>query len=376
MMKKEMIAMILAGGQGSRLGVFTKNIAKPAVSFGGKYRIIDFVLSNCSNSGIDTVGVLTQYRPLLLNSHIGIGSHWDLDRRNGGLSILQPYMKEKEGNWYKGTADAIYQNMDYIDSYNPEYVLILSGDHIYKMDYSDMLEQHKAKDSDVTIAVMEVDWDEASRFGIMNTKEDLSIYEFEEKPEKPKSNLASMGIYIFNWKTLKKYFESEETYIDFGKNLIPKMLEDNINMYAYEFNGYWRDVGTIESLWQANMDLIDYNNGFNLNDSNWRIYTNTMAMPPQYLGKDAKVKKSIVVDGCRVLGTVENSILSHDVIIEEGSVVKDSIIMSGARIGKNVVIEKAMIGECAVIKDDSNISSKDGNISVVSEFEVISMELV
>ncbi len=376
MMKKEMIAMILAGGQGSRLGVFTKNIAKPAVSFGGKYRIIDFVLSNCSNSGIDTVGVLTQYRPLLLNSHIGIGSHWDLDRRNGGLSILQPYMNEKEGNWYKGTADAIYQNMDYIDSYNPEYVLILSGDHIYKMDYSDMLEQHKAKDSDVTIAVMEVDWDEASRFGIMNTKEDLSIYEFEEKPEKPKSNLASMGIYIFNWKTLKNYFESEETYIDFGKNLIPKMLEDNINMYAYEFNGYWRDVGTIESLWQANMDLIDYNNGFNLNDSNWRIYTNTMAMPPQYLGKDAKVKKSIVVDGCRVLGTVENSILSHDVIIEEGSVVKDSIIMSGARIGKNVVIEKAMIGECAVIKDDSNISSKDGNISVVSEFEVISMELV
>ncbi len=376
MMKKEMIAMILAGGQGSRLGVFTKNIAKPAVSFGGKYRIIDFVLSNCSNSGIDTVGVLTQYRPLLLNSHIGIGSHWDLDRRNGGLSILQPYMNEKEGNWYKGTADAIYQNMDYIDSYNPEYVLILSGDHIYKMDYSDMLEQHKAKDSDVTIAVMEVDWDEASRFGIMNTKEDLSIYEFEEKPEQPKSNLASMGIYIFNWKTLKNYFESEETYIDFGKNLIPKMLEDNIDMYAYEFNGYWRDVGTIESLWQANMDLIDYNNGFNLNDSNWRIYTNTMAMPPQYLGKDAKVKKSIVVDGCRVLGTVENSILSHDVIIEEGSVVKDSIIMSGARIGKNVVIEKAMIGECAVIKDDSNISSKDGNISVVSEFEVISMELV
>ena len=376
MMKKEMIAMILAGGQGSRLGVFTKNIAKPAVSFGGKYRIIDFVLSNCSNSGIDTVGVLTQYRPLLLNSHIGIGSHWDLDRRNGGLSILQPYMNEKEGNWYKGTADAIYQNMDYIDSYNPEYVLILSGDHIYKMDYSDMLEQHKAKNSDVTIAVMEIDWDEANRFGIMNTKEDLSIYEFEEKPEQPKSNLASMGIYIFNWKTLKNYFDLEETYIDFGKNLIPKMLEDNISMYAYEFNGYWRDVGTIESLWQANMDLIDYHNGFNLNDSNWRIYTNTMAMPPQYLGKDAKVKKSIVVDGCRVLGTVENSVLSHDVIIEEGSTVKNSIIMSGARIGKNVVIEKAMIGECAVIKDDSNISSKDGNISVVSEFEVISMGLV
>ena len=239
MMKKEMIAMILAGGQGSRLGVFTKNIAKPAVSFGGKYRIIDFVLSNCSNSGIDTVGVLTQYRPLLLNSHIGIGSNWDLNRRNGGLSILQPYMNEKEGNWYKGTADAIYQNMNYIDSYDPEYILILSGDHIYKMDYSDMLEFHKAKDADVTIAVMEVDWNEASRFGIMNTDKNSFIYEFEEKPKNPKSNLASMGIYIFNWKKIKKYFESEKMYLDFGKNLIPKMLEDNLNMISYHFDGYW-----------------------------------------------------------------------------------------------------------------------------------------
>ena len=375
-MKKEMIGMILAGGQGSRLGVFTKNIAKPAVSFGGKYRIIDFVLSNCSNSGIDTVGVLTQYRPLLLNTHIGIGSHWDLNRRNGGLAILPPYMNEKEGNWYKGTADAIYQNMSYIDSYDPEYVLILSGDHIYKMDYSDMLEEHKAKNADVTIAVMEVDWDEASRFGIMNTNEDKSIYEFEEKPENPKSNLASMGIYIFNWKTIKKYFESEEEYIDFGKNLIPKMLDDKLKMYAYEFNGYWRDVGTIDSLWQANMDLINPNNGFNLNDPNWKIYTDTMAMPPQYLGKDANVKRSIVVDGCRVFGTVEGTVLSHGVTIGEGSVVKNSVIMSNAKIGKNVVIENAMIGEGAVIEDNCTISSEDGSISVVSEFEVVSMELV
>lgn len=375
-MKKEMIAMILAGGQGSRLGVFTKNIAKPAVSFGGKYRIIDFVLSNCSNSGIDTVGVLTQYRPLLLNSHIGIGSHWDLDRRNGGLSILQPYMNEKEGNWYKGTADAIYQNMNYIDSYDPEYVLVLSGDHIYKMDYSDMLEEHKSKNADVTIAVMEVDWDEASRFGIMNANEDGSIYEFEEKPEKPKSNLASMGIYIFNWAKMKSYFKSDQEYVDFGKNLIPKMLNDKVNMYAYEFNGYWRDVGTIESLWQANMDLINPGNGFNLNDSNWRIYTDTMAMPPQYLGKNSNVKQSIVVDGCRVFGTVENSVLSHGVSIGEGSIIRDSVIMSNAKIGKNVIIEKAMIGEGAVIEDDCKISSGDDSISIVSEFDVVSMELV
>ncbi|MFR3558276.1 glucose-1-phosphate adenylyltransferase [Paraclostridium sordellii] len=375
-MKKEMIAMILAGGQGSRLGVFTKNIAKPAVSFGGKYRIIDFVLSNCSNSGIDTVGVLTQYRPLLLNSHIGIGSNWDLNRRNGGLSILQPYMNEKEGNWYKGTADAIYQNMNYIDSYDPEYILILSGDHIYKMDYSDMLEFHKAKNADVTIAVMEVDWNEASRFGIMNADKNSSIYEFEEKPNNPKSNLASMGIYIFNWKKIKKYFESEKMYLDFGKNLIPKMLEDNLKMIAYQFDGYWRDVGTIESLWQANMDLINTENGFNLNDPNWKIYTDTMAMPPQYIGEDANIKNSILVDGCRVFGNIENTVLSHGVTVGEGSIVKDSVIMSNAKIGKNVVIEKAMIGEGAIIEDNCYIHKDDWSISVVSEFEVVAMELV
>ena len=358
------------------MGVFTKNIAKPAVSFGGKYRIIDFVLSNCSNSGVDTVGVLTQYRPLLLNTHIGIGSNWDLNRRNGGLSILQPYMNEKEGNWYKGTADAIYQNMNYIDSYDPEYVLILSGDHIYKMDYSDMLEFHKSKDADVTIAVMEVDWSEASRFGIMNTDKNSSIYEFEEKPKNPKSNLASMGIYIFNWKKIKNYFESEEMYLDFGKNLIPKMLEDNLNMIAYQFDGYWRDVGTIESLWQANMDLINTENGFNLNDPNWKIYTDTMAMPPQYIGEEANIKNSILVDGCRVFGSVENTVLSHGVTVGEGSIIKDSVIMSNAKIGKNVVIEKAMIGEGAIIEDNCYIHKNDGSISVVSEFDVVAMELV
>jgi glucose-1-phosphate adenylyltransferase len=375
-MKKEMIAMILAGGQGSRLGVFTKNIAKPAVSFGGKYRIIDFALSNCSNSGIDTVGVLTQYRPLLLNTHIGIGSHWGLDKKNGGLTILQPYMNEKEGNWYNGTADAIYQNMNYIETYDPEYVLILSGDHIYKMDYSEMLEYHKSKGAEVTIGVMEVSWDEASRFGIMNTSKSGNIYEFEEKPENPKSNLASMGIYIFNWRLMKEYFQSGKSYFDFGKNLIPKMLEDKVKMYAYEFNGYWRDVGTIDSLWQANMDIIQLQEGPNLNDTSWKIYTDTMAMPPQYIGNEAKVNSSIIVDGCRVFGEVNKSILSHGVTIGEGSIIKDSVIMSNVKIGKNVVIEKAMIGEGAIIEDNCIISSDDNSISVVSEFEVVSMELV
>ena len=258
-MKQEMLAMILAGGQGSRLGVFTKRIAKPAVSFGGKYRIIDFVLSNCSNSGIDTVGVLTQYRPRILNSHIGMGSHWDLDRINGGVYILQPYMSEKEGHWYNGTANAIYKNMNFIDDYNPEYLLVLSGDHIYKMDYSEMLNFHKEKNAKATIAVIEVPWDEASRFGIMNTEEDKKIYEFEEKPKDPKSNLASMGVYIFNWKTLKEYFlrgqKTKECFDDFGKDVIPAMLNDGVEMYAYPFRGYWRDVGTIDSLWEANMDL-------------------------------------------------------------------------------------------------------------------------
>lgn len=377
-MKKDMLAMILAGGQGSRLGVFTKRIAKPAVSFGGKYRIIDFVLSNCSNSGIDTVGVLTQYRPLILNSHIGTGSHWDLDRINGGVHILQPYMNEKEGNWYRGTAHAIHQNMDFIDSYNPEYVLILSGDHIYKMDYSKMLDHHKKVGSKATIGVIEVPWNEASRFGIMNTNEDSSIYEFEEKPANPKSNLASMGVYIFDWKMLKGYFEEVDNnganYDDFGKNLIPKMLEDQIPMFAYPFKGYWRDVGTIESLWEANMDIIKSNDEIDLNSSKWKIYTNTMSMPPQYIGKDSDIQKSLVADGCKVLGKIENSVLSHGVSVGSDSIVKDSVIMPNVKIGKNVIIEKAMIGEGAIIEDNTIIKEQDG-INVISEYEVVKAQL-
>ena len=377
-MKKDMLAMILAGGQGSRLGVFTKRIAKPAVSFGGKYRIIDFVLSNCSNSGIDTVGVLTQYRPLILNSHIGTGSHWDLDRINGGVHILQPYMNEKEGNWYRGTAHAIHQNMDFIDSYNPEYVLILSGDHIYKMDYSKMLDHHKKMGSKATIGVIEVPWDEASRFGIMNTNEDSSIYEFEEKPANPKSNLASMGVYIFDWKMLKGYFEEVDNnganYDDFGKNLIPKMLEDQIPMFAYPFKGYWRDVGTIESLWEANMDIIKSNDEIDLNSSKWKIYPNTMSMPPQYIGKDSDIQKSLVADGCKVLGKIENSVLSHGVSVGSDSIIKDSVIMPNVKIGKNVIIEKAMIGEGAIIEDNTIIKEQDG-INVISEYEVVKAQL-
>lgn len=377
-MKKDMLAMILAGGQGSRLGVFTKRIAKPAVSFGGKYRIIDFVLSNCSNSGIDTVGVLTQYRPLILNSHIGTGSHWDLNRINGGVHILQPYMNEKEGNWYRGTAHAIHQNMDFIDSYNPEYVLILSGDHIYKMDYSKMLDHHKKMGSKATIGVIEVPWDEASRFGIMNTNEDSSIYEFEEKPANPKSNLASMGVYIFDWKMLKGYFEEVDNnganYDDFGKNLIPKMLEDQIPMFAYPFKGYWRDVGTIESLWEANMDIIKSNDEIDLNSSKWKIYTNTMSMPPQYIGKDSDIQKSLVADGCKVLGKIENSVLSHGVSVGSDSIIKDSVIMPNVKIGKNVIIEKAMIGEGAIIEDNTIIKEQDG-INVISEYEVVKAQL-
>lgn len=377
-MKKDMLAMILAGGQGSRLGVFTKRIAKPAVSFGGKYRIIDFVLSNCSNSGIDTVGVLTQYRPLILNSHIGTGSHWDLDRINGGVHILQPYMNEKEGNWYRGTAHAIHQNMDFIDSYNPEYVLILSGDHIYKMDYSKMLDHHKKMGSKATIGVIEVPWDEASRFGIMNTNEDSSIYEFEEKPANPKSNLASMGVYIFDWKMLKGYFEEVDNnganYDDFGKNLIPKMLEDQIPMFAYPFKGYWRDVGTIESLWEANMDIIKSNDEIDLNSSKWKIYTNTMSMPPQYIGKDSDIQKSLVADGCKVLGKIENSVLSHGVSVGSDSIIKDSVIMPNVKIGKNVIIEKAMIGEGAIIEDNTIIKEQDG-INVIPEYEVVKAQL-
>ncbi|MDU4939847.1 MAG: glucose-1-phosphate adenylyltransferase [Clostridium sp.] len=372
--KSEIVAMILAGGQGSRLGVLTKKLAKPAVPFGGKYRIIDFPLSNCSNSGIYTVGVLTQYKPLELNAHIGIGSPWDLDRRDAGVRILPPYQEEKGGNWYKGTANAIYQNTEFIDSYNPEYVLILSGDHIYKMNYDEMLEKHKSSNADATIAVINVSIDEASRFGIMNTREDDSIYEFEEKPKEPKSTLASMGIYIFNWKTLKKYLRDDEldrfSSNDFGKNIIPKMIKDNLKMMAYPFDGYWKDVGTIHSLWEANMDLLDENNKLNLYDKEWKIYSSNQVSIAQYIGEEALIKNSLIVEGCTVYGNVEDSVLFQGVKIGKKAIIKDSVIMPNASIGDNVIIEKAIIGSDAIIRKGCRIG--DGNeIAVIASSEEV-----
>lgn len=372
--KSEIVAMILAGGQGSRLGVLTKKLAKPAVPFGGKYRIIDFPLSNCSNSGIYTVGVLTQYKPLELNAHIGIGSSWDLDRRDAGVRILPPYQEEKGGNWYKGTANAIYQNIEFIDSYNPEYVLILSGDHIYKMNYDEMLEKHKKSNADGTIAVINVSIDEASRFGIMNTREDYSIYEFEEKPKEPKSTLASMGIYIFNWKTLKKYLREDEldrfSSNDFGKNIIPKMIKDNLKMMAYPFDGYWKDVGTIHSLWEANMDLLDEDNKLNLYDKEWKIYSSNQVSIAQYIGEEAIIKNSLIVEGCTVYGNVEDSVLFQGVKIGKKAIIKDSVIMPNAFIGDNVIIEKAIIGSDAIIRKGCRIG--DGNeIAVIASNEEV-----
>ena len=374
MSKKEIVAMILAGGQGSRLGILTKKIAKPAVPFGGKYRIIDFPLSNCSNSGIYTVGVLTQYQPMELHAHIGIGSPWDLDRREGGVGLLPPYQGENGGNWYKGTANAIYQNIPYIDSYDPEYVLILSGDHIYKMDYREMLEFHKEKEADGTIAVLEVPLEEASRFGIMNTREDLSIYEFEEKPEKPKGNKASMGIYIFNWKVLKKYLREDEEDLtssnDFGKNIIPKMLNEGKRMVAYPFKGYWKDVGTIESLWEANMDMLKSDCDLGLYDEDWKIYSvNTMA-PAQYIGPTAKIRNSLVVEGCLVEGVVENSILFNGVKIEKGAVVRNSVIMPGTRVEESVVVDKAIVGSDVTLKRECKIGNGH-DIAVIGTKEEI-----
>ncbi|CDG00708.1 Putative Glucose-1-phosphate adenylyltransferase [Clostridium chauvoei JF4335] len=371
---KEIVAMILAGGQGSRLGVLTKQLAKPAVPFGGKYRIIDFPLSNCSNSGIYTVGVLTQYKPLDLNSHIGIGDPWDLDRRDGGVSILPPYQEEKGGMWYKGTANAIYQNIEYVDRYNPEYILILSGDHIYKMDYDRMLEFHKKNNADATIAVIDVPLKEASRFGIMNTREDFSIYEFEEKPENPKSTNASMGIYIFKWELLKKYLKEDELDLsssnDFGKNIIPKMLDEGRKMMAFPFKGYWKDVGTIDSLWEANMDLLKLDNKLNLYSSDWKIYSRNPVSPAQYVGERARVKESLIVEGCIVNGVVENSILSQGVHVGENTIIRDSVIMPNVKIGDNVIIEKAIIGADVVIESGNRIGNgKD--IEVIAANEIV-----
>lgn len=370
MQKKEIIAMILAGGQGSRLKMLTKNTAKPAIPFGGKYKIIDFTLSNCSNSGIDTVGVLTQYQPLTLNSHIGVGVPWDLDRNSGGVTLLPPYMHESGGNWYKGTANAIYQNTNFIDSYEPEYVIVLSGDHIYKMDYSNMLDFHKEKCADATIAVIEVPIDEAQRFGIMNTTTDNRIYEFEEKPQNPKSNMASMGVYIFNWKFLKCALKDDEanklSSNDFGKNIIPSMLKNDKKLYAYPFKGYWKDVGTIESLWEANMDLIDDNNELNIHDETWKIYSINPTNPAQYIGPNAEVNNSLVVEGCIVLGTVSNSVLFHGVTVGKNSKVTNSVIMPNTKIADNVIIDKAIIGNNVIIRGHSIVGVSD-DITLIAE---------
>ena len=351
MIKKEMIAMLLAGGRGSRLGILTSRMAKPAVSFGGKYRIIDFPLSNCINSGIDTVGVLTQYMPLKLNTHIGIGIPWDLDKRNGGVSVLPPYEKIAGTEWYTGTANAIYQNMSYMENYHPEYVLILSGDHIYKMDYESMLEFHKENGADVTIAVMPVPMEEAKRFGIMVTDETRRITDFEEKPEHPRSNLASMGIYIFSWEVFREALETNKDTpgLDFGRHIIPWCRDKGENLYAFEFNGYWKDVGTLTSYWQANMELIDIVPEFNLYEEYWKIYTNADSLPPQYYGRNSHIERSIVGDGSEIYGSVYRSVIGSDVVIGEGAEVHDSIIMNGTRIDDGCRLYKAIVAENAHI---------------------------
>ena len=353
MIKKEMIAMLLAGGQGSRLGVLTSKLAKPAVAFGGKYKIIDFPLSNCINSGVDTVGVLTQYRPLRLNQHIGIGIPWDLDRSIGGVTVLPPYEKSANSQWYTGTANAIYQNLEYIDYYNPDYVLILSGDHIYKMDYEAMLDYHKTSKADITLATYQVPMEEASRFGVVITDDTGCIQEFEEKPEHPRSNKASMGIYIFNWKVLREALTAlkDQPSCDFGKHIIPYCHERGSKICAYEYKGYWKDVGTLGSYWEANMELIDLIPEFNLYEEYWTIYTKSDVLAPQYIAADAKVDKSIIGEGTEVYGEVHGCVIGANVTIGKGSIVRDSILMEGVTIGENVVIDKAIIAEDTVIGD-------------------------
>lgn len=359
--KKECVAMLLAGGQGSRLYVLTKNVAKPAVPFGGKYRIIDFPLSNCINSGIDTVGVLTQYEPHVLNAYIGSGQTWDLDRLRGGVSVLPPYQRGKASEWYKGTANAIYQNIPFIADYDPEYVLILSGDHIYKMDYNKMLRQHKETGADATIAVLDVPLSEASRFGIMNCKPDGTIYEFEEKPKEPKSTLASMGIYIFSWKKLRKYLEEDEANAkssnDFGKDIIPAMLANGEKMVSYRFEGYWKDVGTIESLWEANMDLLSPNSGLNLSDDSWKIYGRTTGSPPHFTAKGAKVQHTLLSEGCEIAGNVSESVLFSDVTVAKNANVEYSILMPGAVVEEGANVRYAIVASGAVIAKGASIGA-------------------
>ncbi len=360
--KQEVVAMLLAGGQGSRLGVLTKNLAKPAVPYGGKYRIIDFPLSNCINSGIETVGVLTQYQPLILNEYIGNGQPWDLDRMNAGVTVLPPYQNSKKFDWYKGTANAIYQNIAFVDRYDPDYVVILSGDHIYKMDYSEMVSFHKDNDAACTIAELEVPMEEASRFGILNTNPDGSIYEFDEKPKVPKSNKASMGIYVFTWSKLRKYLIDDEndpgSSNDFGHDILPKMLNAGERMMAWEFSGYWKDVGTIDSLWESNMDLLNPKVEIDLNDDSWKIYSRNPIRPPHYIAPRANVQAALITEGCNIYGDVESSVIFANVTIGSGAVIKDSIIMPGAEVKAGAVVQYAIVGEDSVIGEGAVIGGR------------------
>ncbi|MFW6035677.1 MAG: glucose-1-phosphate adenylyltransferase [Halothermotrichaceae bacterium] len=370
MNKKEVVAMLLAGGRGTRLKELTEGIAKPAVYFGGKYRIIDFPLSNCSNSGINTVGVLTQYEPFILNTYIGTGSPWDLDVYDGGIYVLPPYVDTQGGNrWYKGTANAIFHNIDFIEQFDPEHVMILSGDHIYKMNYNKFLNYHKEKDADVSISVYPVPWEQASRFGIMDTDDDGQITDFYEKPEKPKSNLASMGIYIFKWPLLKKYLTEKNT--DFGGDIIPAMLDNNKKVFAYRFTDYWKDVGTIESYWKANMDLLTDVSELKIDERSWHIYSRNPNLPVQFVGEKADIHNSLVNEGCVVQGTVKNTVLHYNVTIGRGSVIKDSVILPGVKIGENVQVDKAIIGEGTIIKDNVKIGSKE-DVTLIGNGKCIS----
>lgn len=376
MRQQECVAMLLAGGQGSRLGALTKKIAKPAVAFGGKYRIIDFSLSNCTNSNINTVGVLTQYKPLLLNSYISTGAAWDLDDAYGGVFLLPPYATETGGQWYQGTADAIFQNIDFIDNYAPQYVLVISGDHLYKMDYSLMLDFHKKNDADLTISVMEVPWEDASRFGILTADDTGRISKFSEKPKNPDSNLASMGIYIFSWPVLKEALLKDSLNSssdhDFGKNVIPMLLGEGKKLYAYTFTGYWKDVGTIDSYYNTNMELLNPDSPFNIFEESMRVFSNSNIYPPHYIGPDAVVENSLVCNGCRVRGEIHHSILSFDVHIEDGARVTDSILLPGAKIGKNARIFRSIIGEQSVIGEDTVLGSPDSQeITVIGDNETI-----
>lgn len=372
--KPECIAMLLAGGQGSRLGILTQKIAKPAVPYGGKYRIIDFPLSNCVNSGINTVGVLTQYQPLELNDYIGNGQPWDLDRANGGVHVLSPYQQIKGTEWYKGTANAIYQNINFIERYDPEYVLILSGDHIYKMDYSKMLDYHKEKNADCTIAMLEVPWEEASRFGLMLVNDDGSIKEFEEKPKNPRSNKASMGVYVFSWQKLRKYLIEDEakegSSNDFGHDVIPAMHENGERMFAYQFDGYWKDVGTINSLWDANLDLLNPKVDLDLDDDSWKIYSRSPAAPPHYIGAGAKVERSMITEGCDIEGDIDFSVLFANVTVEEGAQVKYSIVMPGTVIKKGAVVQYSIVAEDAVIDEGAVVGASPESMENIDDWGV------